>query len=86
MHAQDLQPGDEVRARSTGQLMLVREISGDQVLCAMFDGRYLRQVALSRAEVLPCAARGEGKPMGRQARFGSLSDRTGPTRRAKLVE
>lgn len=61
MKQQDVKPGDEVRALSTGRRMIVRRVDGDQVECAWFDGRETRVAVLPLSRVQACAATRDGE-------------------------
>jgi uncharacterized protein YodC (DUF2158 family) len=43
---QQIKPGDEVLALSTGRAMQVRGFENGKLRCAWFDGRHYREVSL----------------------------------------
>ena len=56
MNQQDVKPGDEVRALSTGRRMVVRRVAGDTLECEWYDGRQMQVAVLPLARVQLCAA------------------------------
>lgn len=56
MKQQDVKPGDEVRALSTGRRMTVRRVGDGNVECEWFDGREMKVSVLPLARVQPCSA------------------------------
>jgi uncharacterized protein YodC (DUF2158 family) len=61
MQDRQLSPGDEVCALSTGRRMRVREVDGDRVRCAWFDGRAAREVTLPVSAVRLSSATGDDR-------------------------
>ena len=56
MDLDQLKPGAEVRALSTGRRMVVRSVHGDTLVCAWFDGRRNHEVRIRRDAVRASSA------------------------------